>query len=121
LILIIASGRSLPSFLLLFSFSSHLAASLSLAGLFVFSSASTLALLYVDTLHVSLVLYPFYFTVVPALSFLFLSFPSRWVENAPPRITIEQQRRMAGYRGLHEEEDSVQQTKDEPLERYKQN
>jgi hypothetical protein len=33
------------------------------------------------------------------LSFLFLSFPSRWAENAPPRITIEQQRRMAGYRG----------------------
>jgi hypothetical protein len=34
----------------------------------------------------------------PALSFLFLSFPSRWVEGAPPGITIEQQRRMDGYR-----------------------
>jgi hypothetical protein len=33
------------------------------------------------------------------LSFLFLSSLSRWVENAPPRITIEQQRRIAGYRG----------------------
>jgi hypothetical protein len=62
-------------------------------GSFVSSSASTPAL-YVDTLHFSLVLYPFYFTVALALSFLFLSFPSRWVENAPLRITIEQQRRM---------------------------
>jgi len=52
---------------------------------------------------------------------LFLSFPSRWAENAPPRITIEQQRRMAGYRGAYEEEDSVQQTKDEPSDRYKEN
>jgi hypothetical protein len=34
------------------------------------------------------------------LSFLFLSFLSRWVENTPPRITIEQQRRVAGYRKL---------------------
>jgi hypothetical protein len=84
------SERSLPPSRLLFSFSSHLAASLSLAGSFVFSSTSTPALLCVDTLHFSLVLHPFYFAVAPALSFPFLSFPSRWVENAPPRITIEQ-------------------------------
>jgi hypothetical protein len=99
LTLIITSERSLPPSRLLFSFSCYLAASLLLAGSFVFSSASTPALFCVDTLHFSLVLYPLYFTVAPALSFLFLSFPSRWVENAPLRITIEQQRRMAGYRG----------------------
>jgi hypothetical protein len=68
LTLIITSKRSLPPSRLLFSFSSHLAASLSLAGSFVFSSASTPALLYVDTLHFSFVFYPFYFTVAPALS-----------------------------------------------------
>ena len=28
---------------------------------------------------------------------------------------------MAGYRGAYEEEDSVQQTKDEPSDRYKEN
>jgi hypothetical protein len=33
------------------------------------------------------------------LSFLFLSSLSGWVENAPPRITIEQQRRIVGYPG----------------------
>jgi hypothetical protein len=33
------------------------------------------------------------------LSFLFLSFLHGWVKNAPPRITIEQQRRIARYRG----------------------
>src|SRR5438270_7206735 len=51
------SERSLPPSRLLFSFSSHLAASLSLAGSFVFSSTSTPAFLCVDTLHFSLVLY----------------------------------------------------------------
>ena len=44
------------------------------------------------------VLYPFHFPIAPALTFLSFSFPSGRVENAPPRITIEQQRRMAGYR-----------------------
>jgi len=70
------------------------------AGSFVFSSASAPALLCVDTLHFSLFsrTLPILLYCRPALSFLFLSFPSRWVEDAPPRITIEQQRRMAGYR-----------------------
>ena len=71
-----------------------------------------------------LLLQPFfcvYFTVASALSFLFLSFPSRWVENAPLRITIEQQRRMAGYRRLMKRRIVYSKTKDEPSDRYKQN
>jgi hypothetical protein len=60
--------RSLPPSRLLFSSSVA-------RGSFVFSSASTLALLYVAILPFSLVLYPLYFTVAPTLSFLFLSFP----------------------------------------------
>ena len=73
--LIITSERSLPPSYLLFSFSSRLAASLSLAGSFVFSSASTPAFLCVAALHFSLVFYPFHFTVASALSFC--SFPPR--------------------------------------------
>ena len=57
-------------------------------SLFLFRWHSSL---FARTLHVLLYCYP-------ALSFLFLSFSSRWVENAPPRITIKQQRRMAGCR-----------------------
>src|SRR5436305_4261730 len=43
-----------------------------------------------------------------------------WVEDAPPRITNAGQRRMAGIPSAYEEEDSVQLTKDEPGEAYKQ-
>src|SRR5277367_2669666 len=95
LALIITSERSLPPSRLLFSFSVTLAALTVARGSFIFSSASTPAFLCVAALHFSLVLYPLHFTVAPALSFPSLSFPSRWVENAPPRITVEQQRRMA--------------------------
>jgi hypothetical protein len=130
LTLIITSERSLPPSRLLFSFSSHLAASLSLAGSSVFSSTSTPALLCVDTLHFSLVLYPFYFTVAPTLSLLFLSFCSSppvplLPEQMGRKRTAEDYHRTAEENGwvpgAHEEEDSVQQTKDEPSERYKQN
>jgi hypothetical protein len=96
---LVTSERSLPPSRLLFSFSVTLAALTVARGSFTFSSASTPAFLCVAALHFSLVLYPLHFTVAPALTFPSLSFPSRWVENAPPRITVEQQRRMAGYRG----------------------
>ena len=64
----VATHRMLdPPSRLLFSFSCHLAASLLLAGSFVFSSASTPALLCIDTLHFLLVLYPLYFYYRPYL------------------------------------------------------
>ena len=118
--LIITSERSLPPSHLLFSFSSHLAASLSLAGSFVFSSAYTPALLCVDTLHFSLVLYPFTL-LSPCLELSVPLLP----EQMGRKRTAEDYHRTAEENGwvpgAHEEEDSVQQTKDEPSERYKQN
>ena len=114
--LIITSERSLPPSRLLFSFSSHLAASLSLAGSFVFSSTSTPALLCVDTLHFSLVRYPT-FCSSPSVPLLSEQMGRKRTAEDYHRTTEEN----SWEPGAYEEEDSIQQTKAEPSERYKQN
>src|SRR5271154_5987762 len=77
---------------------------------------STILFLSHRTLHFQLLLtLVLYFSGSSSLLFV-----GRWVEDASPRSEIEQRRRMAGY-GAYEEEDSIQQTKEGPGDRYKLN
>jgi hypothetical protein len=105
--LIIMSERSLPPSRLLFSFSNYSRCLIVARGLPVFLLVSTSALLYVATLNFLLVLYPLYFTVAPALSFLFPFFPSRWVEKRTAEDYYRIVEENGWESGADKEEDSV--------------